>query len=71
MREGSSTAATKASVVSWPTPGIVISRLQAAEALAIRLMSLSIAATAAITAGRVRSPPGGSEVDLKRRIMRP
>ncbi len=36
MREGSSIAATKASAVNWPTPGIVISRLQAGEALAIR-----------------------------------
>jgi hypothetical protein len=46
MREGSSIAATKASAVSWPTPGMVISRRQAAEALVIRLMSASIAATA-------------------------
>ena len=28
MRDGSSIAATKASAVSWPTPGIVISRVQ-------------------------------------------
>ena len=28
MREGSSIAATKASAVSWPTPGMVISRRQ-------------------------------------------
>jgi hypothetical protein len=36
MREGSSIAATKASAVSWPTPGIVISRRQAAEAFVTR-----------------------------------
>jgi hypothetical protein len=52
MREGSSIAATKASAVSWPTPGMAISRRQAAEALVIRLMSASIAATAVITAVR-------------------
>jgi hypothetical protein len=57
MREGSSIAATKASAVSWPTPGMVISRLQAAEALAIRLMSASIAATAVITAVRAAIRP--------------
>ena len=45
MREGSSIAATKASAVNCPTPGIVISRRQAAEALVMRLMSASIAAT--------------------------
>jgi hypothetical protein len=39
MRDGSSIAATKASAVSWPTPGIVISRRQAAEALVMRLIS--------------------------------
>ena len=32
MREGSSIAATKASAVSWPTPGMVISRLPASFA---------------------------------------
>src|ERR1700722_14527010 len=57
MREGSSIAATKASAVSWPTPGIVISRRQAAEALVIRLMSASIAATAVITAVRAAINP--------------
>ena len=31
MREGSSIAATKASAVSWPTPGMVISRRHAAD----------------------------------------
>ena len=57
MREGSSIAATKASAVSWPTPGIVISRRQAAEALVMRLMSASIAATAVITAVRAAIKP--------------
>ena len=57
MREGSSIAATKASAVNWPTPGMVISRLQAGEALAIRLMSASIAATAVITAVRAAIKP--------------
>jgi hypothetical protein len=54
MRDGSSIVATKASAVSWPTPGIVISRRQAAEALVMRVMSVSIAATALMTA--VRAP---------------
>ena len=36
MREGSSIAATKASAVNCPTPGIVISRRQAAEAGTVR-----------------------------------
>jgi hypothetical protein len=54
MRDGSSIVATKASAVSWPTPGIVISRRQAAEALVMRVMSASIAATALMTA--VRAP---------------
>ena len=57
MREGSSIAATKASAVNWPTPGIVISRRQAAEALVIRLMSASIVATAVITAVRAAINP--------------
>ena len=57
MREGSSIAATKASAVSWPTPGIVMSRRQAAEALVMRLMSVSIAATAVITAVRAAIRP--------------
>jgi hypothetical protein len=39
MRDGSSIAATKASAVSWPTPGIVITRRQAGEALVMRLIS--------------------------------
>ena len=56
LREGSSIAATK-SAVSWPTPGIVISRRQAAEALVMRLMSASIAATALITAVRAALKP--------------
>jgi hypothetical protein len=38
-------AATKASAVSWPRPGNVISRRQAAEALVMRLMSVLIVAT--------------------------
>jgi hypothetical protein len=48
---------TKASAVSWPTPGMVISRRQAAEALVIRLMSAPIAATAVITAVRAAINP--------------
>jgi hypothetical protein len=55
----SSIAATKASAVSWPMPGIVISRLQTAEALVIRLMSASIVATALITAERAHQPSHG------------
>jgi hypothetical protein len=50
MREGSSIAATKASAVNCPTPGIVISRRQAAEALvkgAIRWTRLSCRSFAA------------------------
>src|SRR5215475_9980926 len=38
-RWGSSTAAVKASAVSWPTPGMLISRRHASDALTIRLMS--------------------------------
>src|SRR5271154_4893375 len=57
MRDGSSIAATKASAVSWPTPGMVISRRQAAEALVMRLMSAWIAATALITAVRAAINP--------------
>src|SRR5277367_1039948 len=56
-RMGSSIAATKASAVSWPTPGIVINRRQAAEALVMRLMSASIAATPVITAVRAAIRP--------------
>ena len=50
-------AATKVRAVSWATPGIVISRRQATEALAMRLMSASIAATAVITAVRAAIKP--------------
>ena len=57
MRTGSSIAAMNASAVSWPTPGMVISRRQATEALVIRLTSASIAATAAITAVRAAIRP--------------
>ena len=57
MREGSSIAATKASAVNCPTPGMVISRRQAAEALVMRLMSVSIAATDVITAVRAAINP--------------
>ena len=63
MREGSSIAATKASAVSWPTPGMVISRRQAAEALVIRLISASIAATARHHSGArsTQTAHGGGE----------
>ena len=57
MREGSSIAATKARAVNCPTPGMVISRRQAAEALVICLMSASIAATAVIAAVVLQSIP--------------
>jgi hypothetical protein len=57
MRDGSSMAATKASAVSSPTPGIVINRRQAAEALVMRLMSASIAAIALMTAVRAAISP--------------
>jgi hypothetical protein len=57
MREGSSIAATKARAVNCPTPGIVISRRQAAEAPVIPLISASIAATAVITAVRAALKP--------------
>ena len=40
----------KGELVSWPTPGMVTNRRQAAEALVMRLMSASMAATAVITA---------------------
>jgi hypothetical protein len=58
-----SIAATKARAVNCPTPGTVISRRQAAEALVMRFMSASIAATAAITAVRAanQTPHGGGE----------
>ena len=57
MRDGSSIAATKARAVNCPTPGMVISRRQAAEALVIRLISASIAETAVITAVRAALKP--------------
>jgi hypothetical protein len=57
MREGSSIAATKARAVNCATPGIVIRRRQAAEALVIRLMSASTVATAVITAVRAAIRP--------------
>jgi hypothetical protein len=44
MREGSSIAATKARAINCPTPGMVINRRQAAEALVIRLISASVRA---------------------------
>jgi hypothetical protein len=53
--------ATKASAVSWPTPEKVISRRQAAGALAMRRMFESIAATALITVLRVAIPHRGEE----------
>src|SRR5262252_9177860 len=56
-RPGSSTAAVKASAVSWPTPGMLINRRQAPDALAIFLMSPSIATTAARTADRAATRP--------------
>src|SRR6266566_1386987 len=56
-RPGSSTAAVKASAVSWPTPGMLISRRHASDALTIRLMSASIATTAASTAARAATRP--------------
>src|SRR5438552_15794586 len=42
-RPGLSTAAVNASAVSCPTPGMLISRRHASDALTIRLMSPSIA----------------------------
>ena len=57
MREGTSIAATKASAVNCPTPGMDINRRQAAEALVMRLMSASIAATAVIRAVRAAIKP--------------
>src|SRR5204863_7159493 len=56
-RLGSSTAAVKASAVSWPTPGMLISRRQASDALTIRLISASIATMAASTAARAATRP--------------
>ena len=46
-RSGSSIAAVKASAVRRPTPGIVINRRHASDALTIFFMSASIATTAA------------------------
>ena len=57
MREGSSIAATKARAVSWPTPEIAMSLRQASDAVVMRLMSASIAATAVITAVRAAISP--------------
>jgi hypothetical protein len=57
MREGASIAATKASAVSWPAPGIVMTRRQADEALVMRRISASIAATAVVTAVRAAMRP--------------
>jgi transposase len=65
MREGSSIAATKARAVSWPTPGIVISQRQGAEALAICLMSASIAVRSLIIA---RKKLVGQRVTLENQI---
>ena len=48
-RLGSSTAAVKARAVNSPTPGMLISRRQASDALTIRLMSPSIAANVMLT----------------------
>src|SRR5260370_1417012 len=55
-RSGSSTTAAKASAVSWPTPGIVISRRHASDALTIFFMSASIATTASPGRPRRRLP---------------
>src|SRR5277367_5918089 len=56
-RPGSSTAAVNARAVSWPTPGMLISRRQASDALTIRLVSPSIATIAASTAARAAARP--------------
>src|SRR5438874_9713662 len=56
-RLGSSTAAVKARAVSWPTPGMLIRRRHASDALTIRLMSPSIATMAASTAVRAATRP--------------
>ena len=45
--------------------GIVISRLQATEALTIRLMSASIAATTVITAARAALKPAWRRRDRR------
>jgi hypothetical protein len=50
-------AATKASAVSWPTPGMVISRRQASDERARRFMSRSIAVIASSTALCAASKP--------------
>src|SRR5215831_13080599 len=62
-RLGSSTAAVTASAVSCPTPGMLINRRHASDALTIRLMSASIATMAASTAARapIRPPHGGGQ----------
>src|SRR5262249_49794081 len=50
-RRGSLTAAVKASAVSWPIPGMLISRRHASDTLTTRLMSASITTMAASTSG--------------------
>src|SRR5204862_6694115 len=54
-RLGSSTAAVNARAVSCPTPGMLISRRHASDALTIRLMSPSIATMAAEHGGTRRN----------------
>src|SRR5438094_9503352 len=56
-RPGLSTAAVNARAVSCPTPGMLISRRHASDALTIRLMSPSIATMAASTAVRAATRP--------------
>jgi hypothetical protein len=56
-RLGSSIAAVKARVVSWPTPGMLISRRQASDARTIFLMSASIPTTAPSTPVRAATRP--------------
>ena len=58
--------------VNCPTPGIVMSRRQAAEALVMRLMSASIAATAISSSSDARStqtPHSGGETRRPRRWL--
>src|SRR5262245_13172638 len=50
-------AATKASAVTWPTPGIVINRWQSSNEHASRFMSWLIAAIAPSRASRAASNP--------------
>src|SRR5438046_444281 len=56
-RLGSSTAAVNARAVGCPTPGMLISRRHASDALTIRLMSPSLATMAASTAVRAATRP--------------